>query len=64
MDLKEYFDLKPGDVVLNEGSGQSYVILEVRQEGVFFVAVAARTVIVTHPDEWRVIRKGLPARAT
>ena len=64
MDLKEYFDLQPGDIVLNEGSGQSYVILEVRHEGVFFVVVATRTVIVTHPDEWKVIRRGLTVRAT
>ena len=60
MDLTEYYNLRPGDVIQNLGSGAAYIVLEVHKPGVTTTIVAVRTVTVSNPDEWRLVRKGLP----
>ena len=60
MDTREYFHLQPGDVIQNLGSGSAYIVLEVHKPGVTISIVAVRTVIVDNPDEWKLVRKGLP----
>jgi len=48
----DFTDLKKGDIVQNLGSGLGYTILETGKES----AVAIRTVKITNPSEWRVIK--------
>ena len=57
VDLKEYYNLRPGDVIQNLGSGSVYIVLEIHKPGITTTTVAVRTVIVDNPDEWKIVRK-------
>lgn len=48
VDLDSVADLQLGDVIVNKGSGQSYVVVYCEK----FRAVALRTVMVDNPSEW------------
>ncbi len=51
MDTKEMQALKRGDIVQG-ASGRSYVIVELTAAG----PVAVRSVTITNPDEWTLVK--------
>jgi hypothetical protein len=52
--------LQPGDVIVNQGSGESYLVLD-RINGRLIVI---RTLSISHADEWNLIKVGRWIRDT
>jgi hypothetical protein len=66
MTQEEFSRLKPGDLVQNLGSGNSYIIAEVLHErsvsssSAITRVIATRTLELSNPHEWKLVPKGAP----
>lgn len=56
---QEYQDLARGDIIQHLGNGRAYVILDSVYPAGKKVLVAASTVTVDNPTEWRLFSKGV-----
>ena len=50
----EFYKLESGDIILNRGSGLTYIVVDIIGRKL----IAVRTVTVSNPDEWDIVKKG------